>query len=691
MERLLGLSAAGLERLLHDAGGRARWEGKSTDTLKSAFVKPHTSAARCSYAHMLAHEPDGAALVGPATAFLSHTYGNPFLDTLDAFSAWEAEHPLPGGAAHFVYIDLLVVNQNAQHGKVTFEELRDEFGHGVRDAGNFLLVLDYRTRASLARAWCVFEAATAVACGSRFFVALTREHRRAFIEDLTAPGGRGHPLDSLANLDTENATAREADDLEHIKRMISQELGGFGRVNTLVAGALREWMIVSSRAVLESIPKGERELSTLQTELAKLLASVDMRGEARALLEEARAATAAAFGEAHERTLLCDLELEKIGPASGEDIIAKARDAVRRAHEALGPTHVITLRLTESLVGRLRGVQQARPPADRDLSEPLALCEALLVDFREAFGSDAVETLPLLEQQAIALFFQAEAPGSQGFSACERVWEAIWEKRRELAFCGRTNMVATHAYLYLLRAQNKWQEALELSREKALTVRRVIGDCMTWSGYHFNDYLAPLGKLGLYDEMEGFLKSLLETNLTPSLLARFDGPGAARAVQGQPVPLLCTAVQRHLLPAGRMAAAMDVLAGLCGAFAAAAARAAPERGADVLAAPRARWARLRLAGLLAEAGQPGAAAAVDAAMARDAGGWVTLCDDGQPFALDAAQDVRFGLAPDWVVVAVAAGEMRATAAALGCADPCPGAPKVCQVRRRKPPPGAGQI
>ncbi len=105
---LRGVSLAGLHALAADAGGRAALAGWTTGRLKADFVLGATTTG-VAYADVLAARRDGAALVGPATVFLSHAYAYEFLDALDAAGAWEARWREGGGAASFFYFDLAVV------------------------------------------------------------------------------------------------------------------------------------------------------------------------------------------------------------------------------------------------------------------------------------------------------------------------------------------------------------------------------------------------------------------------------------------------------------------------------------------------------------------------------------------------------------------------------------------------------
>ena len=94
-------TAKGLDPVVATAGGKDTLLGKSTEWLKKQVVMPATEADGIPYVDLLRARPNGAALVGPATQFLSHAYSMPFLYSVDAASTWAARNPRADGAPHF--------------------------------------------------------------------------------------------------------------------------------------------------------------------------------------------------------------------------------------------------------------------------------------------------------------------------------------------------------------------------------------------------------------------------------------------------------------------------------------------------------------------------------------------------------------------------------------------------------------
>jgi hypothetical protein len=354
--RIEGLSAAGFAALIAAGGGRAALEGKTTAWVKYNVVLPQTAVAKKAFTALLSAGGGGgasggaggggggggAALVGPASVFLSHAYDYIFLDAVDAAAAWEARAP-PRAGGHFFYFDLAIVNQHSQHAVVPFPVLRDEFGASVAAIGHTLFLLDYDAPVSLTRAWCVFEAATALACGAAFEVIMAPRCAGAFA--LALAGDFPSLVRKTCTVDVAAATAREAADRDNIFRVINEELGGFLRVNQLVVGALRAWMAGAGRAALAALPPPERAASVLQRALSRLLQDQgDLEG-ALALASEARAATAAAAVAAREDALKATHNLAVLQLARGvlPEAAALATEARDGRGALLGPRHVDTL------------------------------------------------------------------------------------------------------------------------------------------------------------------------------------------------------------------------------------------------------------------------------------------------------------------------------------------------------------
>jgi len=118
---------------------RLRAGRRATSSGPSSCPRPGRPPARTRTRCARAAAPT-RPIVGAANAFLSHVYGDPFLELVEAAAAWEAR--LPADAAPvFYYLDLLVVNQHGQGAAVAEEVLWREFTGSVRAIGRTLVVL----------------------------------------------------------------------------------------------------------------------------------------------------------------------------------------------------------------------------------------------------------------------------------------------------------------------------------------------------------------------------------------------------------------------------------------------------------------------------------------------------------------------------------------------------------------------
>jgi tetratricopeptide (TPR) repeat protein len=170
---------------------------------------------------------------------------------------------------------------------VPFEQLRDEFGAGVRGVGCTLFLLSWANPLSLSRAWCVFEVAVSLECGASFECILPPRDEAAFAaaleDDLSAAAFK------LTNVvDARASTAAQAADKEHIDALITDTLGGHHKVDTMLVGAVRHWMLKCGMAHLARMPLEEAAVAPLKRELAFLhwLEGTSEGGTTAALLFE---------------------------------------------------------------------------------------------------------------------------------------------------------------------------------------------------------------------------------------------------------------------------------------------------------------------------------------------------------------------------------------------------------------------
>jgi len=103
-------------------------------------------------------------------------------------------------------------------------------------------------------------------------------------------------------VDLKTAKAYNLKDHDCIFEAIKATLG-FEEVTKQVIRIMREWMTLSGKKALQSLPEGERQMSTLQQNLARLLQEQGKGQEAEILYREILEVQRAKFGETHQTTL----------------------------------------------------------------------------------------------------------------------------------------------------------------------------------------------------------------------------------------------------------------------------------------------------------------------------------------------------------------------------------------------------
>jgi hypothetical protein len=130
------------------------WLGRLTvEQVCQMFIKPRTARSRGSVAGELMLQANTSDYVGEATWFISHTWGNPFADTLDAVLLFFEGRD--DAATAKVWFDVLVDGQHAIAGPskpsswymTTFRSL-------ISRIGRLVLVADkWNNPTALQRAW----------------------------------------------------------------------------------------------------------------------------------------------------------------------------------------------------------------------------------------------------------------------------------------------------------------------------------------------------------------------------------------------------------------------------------------------------------------------------------------------------------------------------------------------------------
>ena len=133
----------------------------STSQFCQMFVRPFTSRSRGSLTQQLLARADTAHHVGDSTWFISHTWGNSFLDTLDAILLFFEGQP--GSENDKVWFDVFAASQHATSAASKPSLFwMNKFKENIAHIGRLLLVVDkWDNPTALRRAW--YAAAATIA------------------------------------------------------------------------------------------------------------------------------------------------------------------------------------------------------------------------------------------------------------------------------------------------------------------------------------------------------------------------------------------------------------------------------------------------------------------------------------------------------------------------------------------------
>ena len=127
----------------------------TTSQFEKMYLRPRTSRRRCSVAEELCASNATAQNVGPATWFVSHTWSNPFADTLEAILKFFEGREDAGTAK--LWFDIFVDSQHVTAGTSKSPQwYMTTFKDSITRIGSLLLVVDvWDNPTALTRAWSV--------------------------------------------------------------------------------------------------------------------------------------------------------------------------------------------------------------------------------------------------------------------------------------------------------------------------------------------------------------------------------------------------------------------------------------------------------------------------------------------------------------------------------------------------------
>ncbi len=289
-----GISRAGLVAFMTRCGGRSALQGLTTADVCEKIIKPMT--VDVSYCTMAVGDPSTAMHIGKANAFVSHTWGVLFLDSLDSLLDWT---PLSSAACPaslekrgtgsssggnspdmgeevFFWFDLFSNSQHDVMGK-DFDWWTKVFSKNVQDIGRLVLILQWADPIPLRRAWCIWEVACALSTHGRLEICLSKSEDAAFLSTLCTD------FDSIFHklclIDVRSATAQKEEDKISILAAIERTVGAV-LVNTQVLNKIQEWMAASCVRAMSALSPTAALISPIAMNYCRLLLEMSHFSEA---------------------------------------------------------------------------------------------------------------------------------------------------------------------------------------------------------------------------------------------------------------------------------------------------------------------------------------------------------------------------------------------------------------------------
>ncbi|KAI8616544.1 hypothetical protein BC830DRAFT_1080528 [Chytriomyces sp. MP71] len=314
-----GLPFSHFNTLIEKWGGRDALVGKSTAQVSEMYLKPMTIGTQGSLiATYYASEIESLrALPQNATWFVSHAWGCPFLDTLDALTDFFGDRGLEDP---IVWFDLF---SNPQHGTASkpFEWWQTVFLEAVKTIGSVVMILQpWEDPVPLRRCWCVYELYACKTTNSQFDFAVTFEQKEEFLRWLLTHVEtffmKFHDVSSRFSKST-NPKDRKA-----IFKVIKKNIG-FLQLDLLVLDTVRDWV---RRILTQKIKEAKvNDKGELTEEVQKWINALMKFNKTEKVFDEAVRRAKKLFGKRTSCVLQCGSMM--MGPESDED---KAERLARR-------------------------------------------------------------------------------------------------------------------------------------------------------------------------------------------------------------------------------------------------------------------------------------------------------------------------------------------------------------------------
>jgi serine/threonine protein kinase/Flp pilus assembly protein TadD len=519
----VGVSLAAIKQLHESIGGTSATVGMTTSDVSGKYVMPATADRRCAYVDLF--PASDAALVGPATVFVSHAWAMPFNALVEALA--EADMGMrtrDPTCTPFFYLDVITRSQ-FNHSAMPFQWWTTTFRKGIGRIGHTIIVLEWGNPGPFGRLWCVYEMFCTVAEGGTVEIAMppssAESFRKELLSDFPSIAGK------LSSINLEQAQCFLPGDQDNISTAIKTTVG-FDRVTNAVVGAMRDWMVRIARNNLAAIAdRAERITSPLQLNLGRLLAESGELSEAVMLLRETAKARHQRLGGEHSETTIASSTLAGVLMAQGnfdeaEPLLRGVIDAQRKI---LGDEHPDTLDSKSTLGWLLQN------RGDLESAEPLI--RESLVALRSTLGDLHPSTLASINNLGMLLQARGDLDSAEPL-----LREALAAFQRIFGDAHPSTLASISSLGQLLQCRGDLAGAEPLLRKALSGVRRTLGDTHPSAVASMGNLGHLLQAQGNFDGAEPLLRRALEAcrinlgDCHPSTLVAISNLGELQQARG---------------------------------------------------------------------------------------------------------------------------------------------------------------
>jgi tetratricopeptide (TPR) repeat protein len=285
-------------------------------------IKPLTARSRGSFCDELAAA--APQLLGPATCFISHTWGYSFADVIDAILLYFEPLPAPQQQRVVLWIDFFCDSQHARLPSWPPPDVvknskwfMDNFADLIASIGAVLMIMQpWNAPLTLTRCWCVLELGHCARKGCKFDIAFTADERDRFLNAMRSDSAC--LLDVIANVNSLKSSCSRPEDRLEILSGIEGSIG-FTKLDRMVFEVLDTWQLQALNNQAHTCEKNGTEHASWFNSLGRLHYEQGSINEAEACFSKAAAAACNQRGPSDVTFLIAQTNLAVVRYAIARD------------------------------------------------------------------------------------------------------------------------------------------------------------------------------------------------------------------------------------------------------------------------------------------------------------------------------------------------------------------------------------